>query len=70
MEELRTLVVGQQVYGIGDSQKNADLALELAEDGALVMQLAEAFGGIHYMTDAQRKFIENWKVESYRQKQV
>ncbi len=41
-----------------------------AEDGALVMQLAEAFGGINYMTDTQREFIENWEVESYRQKQM
>ena len=48
----------------------ADLALELAQDGALVMQLTEAFGGINYMTDAQREFIENWEVESYRQQQV
>ena len=43
---------------------------ELAQDGALVMQLAEAFGGINYMTDEQREFIENWEVESYRAQQV
>jgi rhamnose utilization protein RhaD (predicted bifunctional aldolase and dehydrogenase) len=66
----RVVVTADRVYGIGTSQKNADLALEFAQDGALVMQLAEAFGGIHYMTDAQREFIENWEVESYRAKQV
>jgi rhamnose utilization protein RhaD (predicted bifunctional aldolase and dehydrogenase) len=66
----KVIVKGDRIYGIGTSQKNADLALELAQDGALVMQLAEAFGGINYMTDTQRKFIENWEVESYRQKQV
>lgn len=66
----KVVVNGDRVYGIGNSQKNADLALELAQDGALVMQLAEAFGGINYMTDAQREFIENWEVESYRAKQV
>ncbi len=27
-------------------------------------------GGINYMTSTQREFIENWEVESYRQKQV
>ncbi len=66
----KVVIAGDRVYGIGNSQKNAGLALELAKDGALVMQLAEAFGGINYMTDAQREFIENWEVEAYRQKQV
>lgn len=66
----KVVVSGGCVYGIGNSQKNADLALELAKDAALVMQLTEAFGGINYMTDAQRGFIEKWEVESYRAKQV
>ena len=66
----KVVVAGDGVYGIGNSQKNARLALELAQDGALVMQLTEAFGGVNYMTDAQREFIENWEVESYRAKQV
>lgn len=66
----KLVITGGQVYGIGTSQKNADLAVELAQDGALVMHLAEAFGGIQYMTGAQREFIENWEVESYRQQQV
>ena len=66
----KVIVAGDRIYGIGTSQKNADLALELAQDGALVMQLTAAFGGVNYMTDIQREFIENWEVESYRQKQV
>lgn len=66
----KVVVAGDRVHGIGTSQKNADLALELAQDGALVMQLADAFGGVNYMDDAAREFIENWEVESYRQKQV
>jgi len=66
----KVVVAGGRVYGIGSSQKNADLALELAQDGALVMRLADAFGGVNYMTDPQREFIENWEVESYRAKQV
>ena len=58
------------VYGVAETEKKAMLALELAQDGALVEKLAAAFGGIEYMTDAAREFIENWEVESYRQKQM
>ena len=65
----KVVVAGDRVYGIGTSQKNANLALELAQDGALVQQLTGAFGGLNTMTDAQREFIENWEVESYREKQ-
>lgn len=58
------------IFGVASSLKQATLALELAQDGAFVAQLAEAFGGLQLMTDRARLFIENWEVESYRQKQV
>jgi rhamnose utilization protein RhaD (predicted bifunctional aldolase and dehydrogenase) len=58
------------VFGIGTSEKSAALALELAQDAALIKQLAQAFGGIRYMTDAAAKFIVNWEVEAYRKKQL
>ena len=58
------------VLGIGQTQKMAALALTLAMDAALVSQLAEAFGTMDYMTEAARRFIENWEVESYRSQQV
>jgi rhamnose utilization protein RhaD (predicted bifunctional aldolase and dehydrogenase) len=63
----KVVVATNRVFGIGTTSNNADLALELAQDGAQVMQLAEVFGGIEYMTDRAREFIENWEVESYRQ---
>jgi rhamnose utilization protein RhaD (predicted bifunctional aldolase and dehydrogenase) len=66
----KVVVAGRGVYGIGTSQVHANLALDLAKDGAQVVRLTEAFGGIEYMTDSARKFIENWEVESYRKKQV
>lgn len=66
----KVVVAGGRIHGIGTSQKNASLALELAHDGALVTHLAGAFGGIDYMSDAAREFIENWEVESYRQQQA
>ena len=56
------------VFGVGRSEKAAALALELALDGALVVQLADAFGGIRYMSGRARDFIENWEVEQYRLK--
>lgn len=58
------------VFGIGATENKASLALELAQDGALVIQLAKAFGGIEYLSDSSREFIENWEVESYRSKQI
>lgn len=58
------------VFGVGSSQRKADLALELALDGALVKQLTGAFGGVQYLNDRAREFIEHWEVESYRQKQM
>ncbi|MFO7936439.1 MAG: class II aldolase/adducin family protein [Kiritimatiellia bacterium] len=60
----------QHVFGVADSEKGAALALELAKDGALVEKLSAAFGGIEYMNDSAREFIENWEVESYRKKQL
>ncbi len=58
------------VIGLGESRALARLALEVARDAALVVQLAEAFGGIRYMDERSRRFIEGWEVETYRQKQV
>jgi len=66
----KVVVAGGRVYGIGTSPKSADLALEFAQNGALVIQLTKAFGGVNCMTDARREFIENWEVVTYRQKQV
>jgi rhamnose utilization protein RhaD (predicted bifunctional aldolase and dehydrogenase) len=58
------------VFGLGGSQKKAELALELAQDGALVQQLAAAFGGVQFLSEAARLFIESWEVEVYRQRQI
>ena len=58
------------VCGVAATDKQAALALELAQDGALVSHLAAAFGGVEYMTEPARLFIENWEVESYRRKQI
>lgn len=66
----RVVVTDRAVMGVGSNDKNAGLALELALDGAVVRHLARAFGGVKYLSDRDRGFIENWEVESYRAKQV
>lgn len=66
----QVVAFGPMVLGVAPTPKKAELALELALDGAIVKQLAQAFGGIDYMTDAAREFIENWEVESYRSGQI
>jgi rhamnose utilization protein RhaD (predicted bifunctional aldolase and dehydrogenase) len=58
------------VFGVASNPKSAALALELAQDGALVMKLAAAFGGVEFLAESSREFIENWEVESYRKKQM
>ncbi len=58
------------IFAVGASETKAGLALDLARDGALLQQLAAAFGGIQFLGDDARRFIENWEVEAYRQKQV
>ena len=64
----KVLIHGDRIYGLGKTQKNAGLALLFAQDGAQVLKLSQAFGSVEYMTDRAREFIENWEVESYREK--
>ncbi len=58
------------VCAVGATHKKAALALTLARDGARVRRLAGAFGGVEYLDEASRHFIENWEVEVYRSRQV
>ncbi len=57
------------VYALS-AAKNPRLAAEMAQDSALVRQLAEAFGGLQLLDERSQNFIKNWEVEFYRQKQV
>jgi rhamnose utilization protein RhaD (predicted bifunctional aldolase and dehydrogenase) len=66
----RVIVNGRGVFGVGASATAARLALELAQDGALVQQLAQAFGGLHNLDKRASDFIENWEVEAYRRQQT
>jgi len=64
----RIVICEAGIFGIGTTEKNAEYALVLAKDGTVVAQLAEAFGGIQFMTDLAQDFIDNWEVEAYRRK--
>jgi len=59
-------VPGRGVFCAGTTIKGAATVAEIAEDAGLIRQLAAAFGGPHYLSERDRKFIENWEVESYR----
>jgi len=54
------------VYGVGPDTRSAELALELAVDGAQVNQLAGAFGGLDYLAAETAAFFDNWEAETYR----
>ncbi|MCI5779054.1 MAG: SDR family NAD(P)-dependent oxidoreductase [Lentisphaeria bacterium] len=61
-------VPGKAVFCAGKSKSAAATVQALALNGARIEKIAAAFGGVHYLSDAQREFIENWEVESYRAK--
>lgn len=66
----RVVATRGAVLGLGKTAAAAELALDLARDGALVKQLSTAFGGVRYMNEDARRFIESWEVESYREQQL
>jgi len=61
-------VPGKAVFCVGKNRAATATVLALALNGAQIEKIAAAFGGVHYLSDAQREFIENWEVESYRAK--
>ncbi len=66
------LVQGLGLFGVGDDFKAANTVREVYLDAIKVMagatRLRGGPGGVSYLTDRQRLFIENWEVESYRKK--
>lgn len=62
------LVQGVGYFAVGDGFAGADTTREVYLDAVKVMAGATRLGGVDYLTDRERVFIEDWEVESYRKK--
>ena len=62
------LVKGVGLFAIGDDFKSADTTREVYLDAIKVMAGATRLGGVSYLSDRNRLFIEDWEVEAYRKK--
>jgi rhamnose utilization protein RhaD (predicted bifunctional aldolase and dehydrogenase)/NAD(P)-dependent dehydrogenase (short-subunit alcohol dehydrogenase family) len=60
------LVKGVGMFSAGDDLAAAETVRLVYTDAIKVMAGARKLGGVHYMDDGLRRFIEDWEVESYR----
>ena len=59
-------VPGKALFTVGTTRNDAlSTAIALA-NARKIEALAQAFGGVLYLTEKEYSFIENWEVESYR----
>jgi rhamnose utilization protein RhaD (predicted bifunctional aldolase and dehydrogenase) len=56
------------VVAADKSEKTAKLALDVFLDAMKISFYSNYFGGPHFMSEDQIRFIENWEVENYRRK--
>ncbi|MGQ1947653.1 SDR family NAD(P)-dependent oxidoreductase [Geofilum sp. OHC36d9] len=62
------MIKGVGLLAIGENSAQTDIILDVFEDLLKISWLSESFGGPHFMTDQQIKFIDNWEVENYRRR--
>ncbi|MCK5464349.1 MAG: SDR family NAD(P)-dependent oxidoreductase, partial [Bacteroidales bacterium] len=62
------LIKGLGLIGIGDNAAGADIILDVYEDLMKISWLSESFGGPHFMSPGDIRFIDTWEVENYRRK--
>ena len=62
------LIKGIGLIGIGESESGVDTILDIFEDFMKISWLSEFFGGQHFMTPEQIRFIDTWEVENFRRK--
>jgi len=61
-------IKGKALFAMEDSEKSAQIAIDVFTDGMKIAYLSMSFGGPHAMTAEQISFIDNWEVENYRRK--
>ncbi len=62
------LVAGVGLFAAGDDWRQANTVRDVYLDAVQVMTGATRLGGVSYMADRDRRFIEDWEVEAYRKK--
>lgn len=62
------LVKGVGLFAAGNDYAAADTARKVYLDAIAIMSGATRLGGVHALEQKQYRFIEDWEVESYRQK--
>lgn len=60
------LIKGIGLIAIGDNAAQTDIILDVFEDTMKISWISESFGGQHFMTPEQIRFIDTWEVENYR----
>ncbi len=60
------LVRGVGMFTVGDDQASAETTRQVYGDAIAVMAGARRLGGVSYFNERDRKFVEEWEVESYR----
>lgn len=60
------LAKGLGLFAVGDDVKQANTTRDVYLDATKVMAGATRLGGISYLSERERLFIEDWEVESYR----
>ncbi|WP_430817188.1 class II aldolase/adducin family protein [Carboxylicivirga sp. RSCT41] len=59
-------IEGKGLIALEESQKSAQIVMDVFKDMMKVARLTESFGGARPMTPEQIEFIDNWEVENYR----
>lgn len=62
------LVAGLGMFTAGDTYAAATTTRQVYKDAIRVMDGARRLGGIRYLSQRDREFIDHWEVENYRRK--